>query len=83
MKISNLKKSLFAMFYSLRQYRYFVLSSIHNKSISRFTYSTFSNLQIIINWRTQVNICTYILFHFILFTANLQDINQKYAQAKK
>lgn len=67
------------MLHSLWQYRYFVLSSIHNELISRFARSKLGGLWMIIHPLAQVAIYALILSNIL--SAKLPGIDNKYAYA--
>ncbi len=70
---------MFGMFYSLWQYRNFVLSSIRNEFKSRFARSKFGGLWMIVQPLSQVLIYALILSNVL--AAKLPGIDNKYAYA--
>lgn len=70
---------MFGMLRSLWQYRYFVLSSIHNELATRFTRSKLGGLWMIINPLAQVAIYALILSNVI--AAKLPGIDNAYSYA--
>ena len=70
---------MFGMFRGLWQYRHFVLSSIRNEMVSRFTRSKLGGLWMIINPLSQVLIYALILSNVL--AAKLPGIDNQYAYA--